>query len=322
MKLKIYLSVLLINLMIPLLSHAKCLDYIESQKPYSEVFNNFDISPALANGRCDVTQYIRGLVNIYAIKDGVLYAVYTEQDSDYPINSVKSIYQQIFPNRKLIMGDYLDYYQGFYGEFIATHYRKYFQDVEKKMGRYVFEGDSEPKKQRVKDRDFFIVKLKLNCNNIMCNELENEIKKDVKFFLSNIPILTEIHSKVKSDNEDAKIQMEIKNEDAKIQMEIKTFGTTGVTMGPISYNIVKSDTYGMLAIQVIVKNNYNFQIKDIKINCKYFAQSGTEIKNSISNRTYTIFQKWSANEKRTLNFDIALVEQTNQIKCEIVDFAK
>ena len=310
MKLKIYLSVLLINLMIPLLSYAKCSDYTESQKPYSEIFNNFDISPNLQNGRCDVTQYVRGLVNIYGIKDGELYVIYTEQESDYPITSIKNVYQQIFPGRKFTMGDYLNSYQSFYEDFIATHYRKYFKDVEIPMGQYVFER-SEPKKQRVKDRDFFIVKFKLNCNKIMCNELKDELQKDVKLFLSNVPILTEIYSKVKSDNEDAKGQM-----------EIKTFGTTGVTMGPISYNIVKSETYGMQAIQVIVKNNYNYQIKDIKVNCKYFAQSGTEIKNSISNRTYTIFQKWNANEKRTLNFDIALVEQTSQIKCEIVDFAK
>ena len=78
----------------------------------------------------------------------------------------------------------------------------------------------------------------------------------------------------------------------------------------------------MQPIDVEVKNNYNYQIKDIKVSCKYFAQSGTEVKNSISNQTYTIFQRWNANEKRKVSFDIALVEQVSQIKCEIVDFTK
>lgn len=107
------------------------------------------------------------------------------------------------------------------------------------------------------------------------------------------------------------------------ELDIQIFGTTGVKMGPLSYFVLRdSKTYGMQPIDVEVKNNYNYQIKDIKVSCKYFAQSGTEIKNSISNQTYTIFQKWSANEKRKVSFDIALVEQASQIKCEIVDFTK
>lgn len=107
------------------------------------------------------------------------------------------------------------------------------------------------------------------------------------------------------------------------ELDIQIFGTTGVKMGPLSYFVLRdSKTYGMQPIDVEVKNNYNYQIKDIKVSCKYFAQSGTEIKNSISNQTYTIFQKWNANEKRKVSFDIALVEQASQIKCEIVDFTK
>ena len=107
------------------------------------------------------------------------------------------------------------------------------------------------------------------------------------------------------------------------ESDIKIFGTTGVKMGPLSYFVLRdSKTYGMQPIDVEVKNNNDYPIKDIKVNCKYFAQSGTEVKNSISNQTYTIFQRWNANEKRKVSFDIALVEQASQIKCDIVDFTK
>jgi len=107
------------------------------------------------------------------------------------------------------------------------------------------------------------------------------------------------------------------------ESDIKIFGTSGVKMGPVSYNLLmKSEKYGMQAIVADVKNNYNYPIKDIKISCKYFAASGTEIKNSISNKTYTIFQKWDANEKRKVYFDIVMVDQTNKINCEIAEFTK
>jgi len=115
------------------------------------------------------------------------------------------------------------------------------------------------------------------------------------------------------------------NEKERIQREsdIKIFGTSGVKMGPVSSNIFfESKTFGMESVRVDVKNNYYYPIKDIKISCKYFAESGTEIKNSISSQIYTIFQKWNASEKRAVVFDIALVEQTMVTKCEIIDFAK
>jgi len=255
MKLKIYLTLLFISLVLPSISHAKCFYYVDSQKPYSQIFDNFDISSESRDGRCNLQEYILGLVSIYEIKNGVLHVFYTEKESDYPITSVRNIYPEIFPGKEIIIGDRIRKYEDFYARFIATHYRKYLNKFYGIAGQNVLKR-SNPKVQTVKDRDFFVVKLELNCNDVMCDELEDQIQKDAKMFLNNIPTLIEINLKVKIEKENAvnQINFKIKEMDLKIK-ELRSIASNDLVSQALNYaGGVREDSSGFFFYYPVKKD--------------------------------------------------------------------
>ena len=105
----------------------------------------------------------------------------------------------------------------------------------------------------------------------------------------------------------------------------KKYGTSGVGMHVENISTeclviddwqckLQGENYQIIAS---IRNNLNDEVKDIEVQCRYFSQSGTELRGAFAKNKETIYQKWTPGEIRRFKFNISKIKQTENIKCTI-----
>jgi hypothetical protein len=108
----------------------------------------------------------------------------------------------------------------------------------------------------------------------------------------------------------------------------KQYGSTGVGLiiSKVAKECLVSEGWACrvtginLVITAGVRNNLNRDVKDVKIKCRHFAQSGTEL-STLLNTSSTILQKWSPGETRNISFPIGDVSQRYKTTCSITGWS-
>ncbi len=116
-------------------------------------------------------------------------------------------------------------------------------------------------------------------------------------------------------NEQEKIRKKLEYESKLVIENNKKFGTAEVGF---FVNTFSNDGL-LIGVFGEVRNNLKIDIKDILVQCKYIAQSGTDLTpTGIRMNEITIYEKWSPGEIRRLNFSIGRVQQTHKIDCKVL----
>jgi len=144
-------------------------------------------------------------------------------------------------------------------------------------------------------------------------------------------LLADIENKNRLTERNAQQQVEQRqreNDLIKKQAQAKEdnvkYGTTGVglSVSRIDKECLVSEGFSCrvrgvnLIVSGGIRNNLSQEIKDVRIKCKHFAQSGTEL-STLLNTSSTILQKWSPGETRKISFPIADLSQRYQTTCSI-----
>jgi hypothetical protein len=105
----------------------------------------------------------------------------------------------------------------------------------------------------------------------------------------------------------------------KLDENNKVLGTTGVGFKLENTYYLINDR--KISVSGLVRNNTTKSIKDIKISCKYFANSGTELSNLFVKNSERIYERWNPNEMRVVSFGIDAIQQAQNIKCTVTDYS-
>jgi hypothetical protein len=97
-----------------------------------------------------------------------------------------------------------------------------------------------------------------------------------------------------------------------IRLDNKRFGVTGVGL-----DLRVIDLLFSIIVIGDIRNNLEHEISDIKVQCKHYAQSGTDLTSMFDVMGETIYETWKPGEIRQVRFNISDVKQRHRTECKV-----